>query len=111
MVKLDFSPGNPENRQQQLLDTIERYCTTNSYYVVGKLQHFTSIKKMADRGYDHACYVVGACYVGDGPCGDGLLGINREKALYYLQRAHELGDPLAQAVIAKHGLADKLPQI
>ena len=109
MVKLFQAPDNLEDRQQLLLDTIERYCTANSYSVVGKLQLFASITKMADRGDGHACYVVGACYIGEGPCGDGLLGINRDKASHYLGRAHELGDPLAQAVLKKHDLADENP--
>ena len=74
---MDGLPHTLEDRQQLLLDTIDRY--RNAESVEGKLRLFASIAKMADRGFVSACYVVGTCYVGEGPCGDGLLEIEREK--------------------------------
>ncbi len=52
MVKLFQTPGNPEDRQQILLDAIERYCAANFSYIEGDANEAISPAKFFSRWLD-----------------------------------------------------------
>ncbi len=88
--------------EDRLMELITTYTSTSS--LDEKLNAYGEILQLADDDYVGGCYVIGTCLLGEGPCGDGLIEINRTQAKSYLTRAVELGDPLAASFIEKHGL-------
>ena len=95
-------PPTPDQTalEEQLMDCIAQYQEARTYDE--KMRAFELVVRMAQQDYVGACYVAGTCLLGEGPCGDGFFERDTEKATHYLQRAHELGDPIAKTFLETH---------